>query len=155
MPPGPTCNGLELMAEFRQMQLPAKNGRQVDHKDPTPTPAATSCPRGATPRTRSSAPHPVDRQPQVQAPGDFSSSDLVLPGPVWVTPKGPAQGGTAGPHPTWRRRSPQGWISPTRPPRRPWVTISQHEPVFLGRHKDTQWKQVPYVTVDGYVLSFS
>ena len=114
-PPGPTCNGSELAAEFRQMWLPAKNGQQVDPKDPTPTSAATCCPRGANPGTQSSAPSPAYRRPQVQPPGDVSCGNLLLQGHVWVTPKGPARTGTAGPHPTCRRRSPQGWIDPHVP----------------------------------------
>ena len=49
MPPGPTCNGLELMAEFRQMWLPTKNGGQIDHKDPTATNCSHKLPQGEPP----------------------------------------------------------------------------------------------------------
>ena len=69
---------------------------------------------------------------------DFSSCDLVLLGSVWVTPKGPARRSTAGTH-SPEGDEPTGLDLSPRPPRRPWVTISQHEPIFLGRLHGTQW----------------
>ena len=74
---------------------------------------------------------------------DFSSCDLVLLGSVWVTPKGPARRSTAGTH-SPEGDEPTGLDLSPRPPRRPWVTISQHEPIFLGRLHGTQWHRCHY-----------
>ena len=86
---------------------------------PAPTPAATSCSGGATIQTRSSAPRPVDRRPQAQAFGDFSSGDLVLPGPAWVTQVAlatrPRAGGYGQPAPTWRSLVSRARFSPHIP----------------------------------------
>ena len=47
-PPGPTCNGSELMAEFMQVWCQPNKLAGSTANGPTPTPAATSCSGGAT-----------------------------------------------------------------------------------------------------------
>ena len=81
------------------------------------------------------------RHTQLTAGPKRTSSGTSVPAPGATrsrlgNPQGPRTAGYGQPVPTWRRRTLQGWISPTRPPRRPLVTISQPEPVFLG---DAQW----------------
>ena len=138
-PPGPTCNGSELMAEFRQMWLPAKNGQRVDPKRiPPPHPQ----PQAALGEPPPELGRPRHTQLTAGPKCTHSGTSVLAPGatrPRLGNHEGPRTRGCGQPTPTWRRRNPQGWISPTRPLRRPAVTISQQEPVFLGRHKDTQW----------------
>ena len=135
-PPGPTCNGSELMAEFRQMWLPARNGWQVDPKRiPPPHPQPQAAPGEPPPELG----RPRHTQLTAGPKCTHSGTSVLAPGatrPRLGNPAGPRTRGYGQPAPTWRRRTLQGWISPTRPPRRPLVTISQPEPVFLG---GTQW----------------
>ena len=127
------------MAEFRQVWLPARNGWRVDPKRiPPPHPQ----PQAALGEPPPELGRPRHTQLTAGPKCTHSGTSVLAPGatrPRLGNHEGPRTRGCGQPTPTWRRRNPQGWMSPTRPLRRPAVTISQQEPVFLGRHKDTQW----------------
>ena len=77
-------------------------------------------------------------------PEDLSSCAPVLLGPAWVTPKSPAQRGTAGPYPPGAGK-PQGKSLSPYPLLRAWVTIALLRACFPGTHKSTQWHRCPRV----------
>ena len=97
--------------------MSAKNGRRVDHRDRHPHTCSHKLPQGSHPQNTVVLRHTqLTAGPQVYAPGDFSSSNLVLPGPVMGNPGGPRTGGYGWPAPNLEEAIPPGLESPPTPP---------------------------------------
>ena len=135
----PHMQGSELAAEFRQVWCQPRGpagsipiaARWPAIRIPPPHPQPQAAPGEPLPGTRSSAPLPVDRRPQAQAPGDL----FPAPGatrPRLGNPEGPRTGEYGRPAPNLEVANLQGSISPLAQ-RRTRVTTSEQEPVFTAR----------------------
>ena len=97
-PPAPICNLSELMAD----QAGVVRAQQASRVDPQRIPNPHAQPQAAPGEPPPELGRPRHTQLTAGPKCTHSGTSVlapVLPGPVWVTPGGPAQGGTAGPHP--------------------------------------------------------
>ena len=100
---------------------PSKLGGQWPARPPTrarplPPRGVPGChTQGTAARHPSTLAAGLSRDGYTTSTEDFSSGNPVLPGSVWVTPKGPARRGTAGPYPPGAGKTPGQESLPTPP----------------------------------------